>query len=261
VLSRGRRDLQLAERVLQRQLHGRYMRVRISRRELHRRLRLLRGIGVRRDEVREPRRRDVQRRRAVRERKLRRRHLRREGRRPNVHGDQPVRGDERVPRRQVLSPRRRHVQRALRLLQRLVQGRLVRVPVISLLVVTIACASPPAAHAIEPASSSQAASEAHWPDASPPIIMPVDRTGAIGNMRVLHAAVEVWRVSNGDDCPTLERLVEDRELAAATSTKDDWGTPYKVVCDEDETHIVSYGPDRREGTPDDIVFPQRGDAR
>ncbi len=79
-------------------------------------------------------------------------------------------------------------------------------------------------------------------------------------MRALHAVVEVWRVSHADECPTLQRLKDDRDLAAAASTKDEWGNPYKIVCD-DETYVVSYGPDHREGTPDDIVYPARGDTR
>jgi hypothetical protein len=133
MLSRGRSDLQRTERLLQRQLHGRHVRVWISRRELHGRLRLLRGLRVRLGQMREPRRRDVRRAHAVRERQLRRGHLRCEGRRSALRGFERVRRGERVPRRQMLSRGRRGVQRAFRLLQRIVQSRFVRMPLIVVL--------------------------------------------------------------------------------------------------------------------------------
>lgn len=118
-----------------------------------------------------------------------------------------------------------------------------------------ACAAPPppAAHTIEPTNANSEATEAHWPDASAGA--PIDRSKVIGTLRALHAAVEVWRVGHSDECPTLARLMTDGVLAASSSTVDDWGTAYKIVCDDDDTHVVSYGPDRREGTPDDIVYP------
>jgi len=50
-------------------------------------------------------------------------------------------------------------------------------------------------------------------------------------------------------------MKDERELGASASVNDAWGTAYKVTCDEDATHVISFGPDRREGTADDIVFP------
>ena len=118
-----------------------------------------------------------------------------------------------------------------------------------LVVIVVACASPPAAHTIAPASSSGSASEAHWPGA------PADRTNAVASVKSLHAVVEAWRANHADECPTLQRLKDERELAASTSVNDAWGAPYKIVCDDEVTRVISFGPDRREGTADDIVFP------
>jgi hypothetical protein len=122
----------------------------------------------------------------------------------------------------------------------------------------LACASPPPAHTIAPTPSSTSVAEAHWPHAS--TSAPVDRTNVVRELRLLRVIVEVWRATHADECPTLQRLEDDDELAAA-NMKDEWGNAYKIICDEDETYVVSYGPDHREGTPDDIVYPPRGDTR
>ena len=113
----------------------------------------------------------------------------------------------------------------------------------------VACASPPAAHTIAPASSSSGASEAHWPSA------PTDRSSVITSLKSLHAVAEAWRVGHPEECPTLQRLKDERELAASTNLNDPWGNPYKVLCDEDTTRLVSSGPDRRDGTADDVAYP------
>ena len=115
---------------------------------------------------------------------------------------------------------------------------------------SIACASQPATHTIEPAPSSSAV-VAHSPDAS------VDASHLHNDMVTLHAVAEAWRANHGNECPTVQHLKDERELPSTASTNDDWGTPYKIVCDDEETRVISYGPDRREGTPDDIVVPER----
>jgi general secretion pathway protein G len=35
-------------------------------------------------------------------------------------------------------------------------------------------------------------------------------------------------------------------------TDDPWGLPYKIVCGEGEIRVISFGRDRKEGTPDDV---------
>jgi general secretion pathway protein G len=45
------------------------------------------------------------------------------------------------------------------------------------------------------------------------------------------------------------------ELDASSGTNDPWGSPYKVVCDDESTIVSSFGPDKKEGTTDDIRFP------
>jgi general secretion pathway protein G len=57
------------------------------------------------------------------------------------------------------------------------------------------------------------------------------------------------------DCPTPARMLEARELDAAMSLRDPWGTPYALECQSDEVIAISAGPDRSFGTEDDIRAP------
>lgn len=75
------------------------------------------------------------------------------------------------------------------------------------------------------------------------------------NAKVLQPIADAWRVSHGNDCPTVQRLREEKEIAATANINDAWGHPYVIRCDEGETVIVSWGPDGKEGTQDDIREP------
>jgi general secretion pathway protein G len=78
--------------------------------------------------------------------------------------------------------------------------------------------------------------------------------------KALHAVAEAWRANHGNDCPTVQRLKDEKELAASSDINDAWGTPYKIQCDDDATTIVSNGPDKKEGSQDDIRFPDANPA-
>ena len=43
----------------------------------------------------------------------------------------------------------------------------------------------------------------------------------------------------------------------ADARADPWGRPYRIVADGDKARVISLGPDGKEGTPDDIAFPER----
>jgi general secretion pathway protein G len=55
-------------------------------------------------------------------------------------------------------------------------------------------------------------------------------------------------------CPTIEDLVKRQALR--TTPKDPWGTPIELRCppehDKDPVDVISAGPDKKPGTPDDI---------
>jgi prepilin-type N-terminal cleavage/methylation domain-containing protein len=73
----------------------------------------------------------------------------------------------------------------------------------------------------------------------------------------LRTAVQTHLVNHPDDsdCPTPERMLESRELDAAMSLRDPWGTAYAVECPSDEVVATSAGPDRAFDTEDDIRAP------
>lgn len=73
----------------------------------------------------------------------------------------------------------------------------------------------------------------------------------------IRQATMQWRAVNpGSDCATVEQLKAEKDLDTGFSLKDPWGNLYKVSCDSDEISCTSAGPDRKEGTEDDIHVPQ-----
>jgi len=75
--------------------------------------------------------------------------------------------------------------------------------------------------------------------------------------RTIHPAAEKYRVDHpGEQCPTVELLREKKELSAASKITDPWDTPYKILCGEEDVAVMSLGPDKKEGTNDDIRIPE-----
>ncbi|MFO0673631.1 MAG: type II secretion system protein GspG [Polyangiaceae bacterium] len=73
----------------------------------------------------------------------------------------------------------------------------------------------------------------------------------------LQQAVELWRSQNpGGECPTMDKLKGDKIVAASTKPADPWDTAYEIVCEPNETVIISYGPDKKKGTTDDSKIPE-----
>jgi len=80
--------------------------------------------------------------------------------------------------------------------------------------------------------------------------------------RTIHPAAEKYRVDHpSDGCPTVELLREKKELSQSSKLTDPWDTPYKVVCSEEDVVIVSFGPDKKENTADDIRIPELAAAK
>jgi general secretion pathway protein G len=70
------------------------------------------------------------------------------------------------------------------------------------------------------------------------------------------ATIQWKAVHSGDDCPTIDQLKKEKILDTGFSVKDPWGTTFKLACDPDEITCSSSGPDRKDGTDDDIHVPQ-----
>jgi general secretion pathway protein G len=72
----------------------------------------------------------------------------------------------------------------------------------------------------------------------------------------IRSATILWKNSHpGDDCPTVEQLKSEGLLEKSFSSKDPWGNVFHITCDVDEITCATSGPDRKEGTEDDIRMP------
>jgi len=77
------------------------------------------------------------------------------------------------------------------------------------------------------------------------------------NAQVLRRAAQDWqRVNMEVSCPTMSQLVEGKHLDSASNTEDPWGQPWALQCTDDDIFVMSNGPDKKQGTPDDISVPQ-----
>lgn len=80
---------------------------------------------------------------------------------------------------------------------------------------------------------------------------------ATNNAREVRTAAARWRATRGgDQCPTISQLVQDKEIDTASKTDDPWGSAYKINCTDDEITVSSPGPDKKDGTTDDIMVPK-----
>jgi general secretion pathway protein G len=73
---------------------------------------------------------------------------------------------------------------------------------------------------------------------------------------IRNAAIQWKAIHPGEDCPLVDQLKKEKILDTGFNLKDPWNTSYKLGCDVDEITCTSAGPDRKEGTEDDIHVPQ-----
>ncbi|HVU03117.1 MAG TPA: type II secretion system protein [Polyangiaceae bacterium] len=79
--------------------------------------------------------------------------------------------------------------------------------------------------------------------------------------RVIRGAIQNWqRVNNEVSCPTIQQLVQEKEIDSATNTQDPWAQDYILQCTDDDVIVASNGPDKKRGTPDDIRVPKGATA-
>jgi general secretion pathway protein G len=91
-------------------------------------------------------------------------------------------------------------------------------------------------------------------------VMKAKKTADIGTAKTacssVKSAVVLWKNAHPDqDCPTVEQLKKEKFLDTGFLSKDAWGNAYKIACDSDDIVCSTAGPDRKEGTEDDIIVP------
>jgi len=92
-------------------------------------------------------------------------------------------------------------------------------------------------------------------------VLPKLRQGQIDTTKIsareLRSAAEQWRgQAGGDKCPTAQMLVQEKFINSASKITDAWDQPFRITCEEDETIVSSPGPDKKDGTADDIRIPE-----
>lgn len=78
--------------------------------------------------------------------------------------------------------------------------------------------------------------------------------------RTIHPVAEKYKVDHPGVCPTVEQLRAEKELSAASKVTDPWDSPYKIVCGDEDIMVLSFGPDKKENTNDDIRIPEAAGA-
>jgi general secretion pathway protein G len=77
------------------------------------------------------------------------------------------------------------------------------------------------------------------------------------NAQVLRRAAQDWqRVNMEIACPTMSQLIEGKHLDSASNQEDPWGMQWVLQCTDDDVFVQSGGPDKKQGTPDDISVPK-----
>lgn len=84
---------------------------------------------------------------------------------------------------------------------------------------------------------------------------------AKNDLIAIHPVAEKYRVDHPGQCVTVEQLRAEKELASTSKITDPWDTPYAIRCADDETYVMSFGPDKKEGTADDIKVPDLAPAQ
>jgi general secretion pathway protein G len=76
------------------------------------------------------------------------------------------------------------------------------------------------------------------------------------NARAIRGAVKAWWIDHDhDQCPNVADLVTSGTLDRDSPQHDAWGESWQVECSGEDVTVVSYGRDRKPGTPDDIRIP------
>jgi general secretion pathway protein G len=65
------------------------------------------------------------------------------------------------------------------------------------------------------------------------------------------AAAEMYMAEN-KDCPTVQKLLDQKILNKKNHTKDAWDHDFAIECDDDGAVVKSGGPDGQLGNDDDI---------
>ena len=69
--------------------------------------------------------------------------------------------------------------------------------------------------------------------------------------KAIASAAEMYMAEN-KDCPSVQKLLDEKILNKKNHTKDAWDNDFTIECDDDGAVVKSAGPDGQLGTDDDI---------
>src|SRR6476659_204311 len=69
-------------------------------------------------------------------------------------------------------------------------------------------------------------------------------------LTILKVAAPYYQGSK--ECPTAGQLTLPREFTAR-GVHDPWGSEFKIICVGNDVKVTCAGPDKKEGTPDDVT--------
>ena len=72
------------------------------------------------------------------------------------------------------------------------------------------------------------------------------------DIRALKTAAKIYAIQSQGECPSIEILVAEGMIEDDTRRADPWNTPYIFDCADAKIAVFSAGPDKLEGTEDDI---------
>ncbi len=76
---------------------------------------------------------------------------------------------------------------------------------------------------------------------------------AKSDVAAIRTAVQLYLAENPSNCPSIEDLKNDRYLDKGRRTTDPWDQEFVIQCpDGDDPDVYSVGPDKQEGTEDDV---------
>lgn len=84
------------------------------------------------------------------------------------------------------------------------------------------------------------------------------KQATIDARKIRGVATQYVALNGGGDCPTVESLIDAKELDSEGGGQDPWGQPFEITCSGDDIAVASNGPDQQAGTEDDIVVGDAG---
>ncbi len=78
------------------------------------------------------------------------------------------------------------------------------------------------------------------------------------NARGIRHAVKGWWLTQDElRCPSVGELMSAGVLDEDSPPQDPWGSPWHIECEDERVTVSSNGPDRQNGTADDIRVPPK----